>query len=204
MLDLHARGFSKSTLSGDAWNCAKQMIGSDKDGKAYPENWTWNKNFPKLPIALDQRLRKGYFGGINYSSNWGRNDATEERPIWHEDINSSYPSTMYADPLPVGIPTMTHEWPDDYQLYVAEVKLKMTLKEGLRPWFQFKTAYDYIIEGWDYGTLVEQTYEWHEMTLTSVDLITLSQWYDLEFNEDYENTFFIFKSYTGLLAPYID
>lgn len=204
MSDLHKKGFAKATLSGDAWTCCKQIIGADPHGKTYPHNWKWERNFPHIPIELDKRLRKGYIGGINYSANWGENVATADRPIYHEDIHSSYPSTMYADPLPCGIPTMTTEWPDDYQLYVAEIRVKMTIKEGLKPWYQFKHAYDNIIENWEYGTLVEQTREWHDMTLTSVDLITLSQWYDLEFDHDYPETFFIFKSCEGMLAPYID
>lgn len=111
---------------------------------------------------------------------------------------------MYSDPLPCGIPTLSRYWPDDYQLYIAEVRLKMKLRPGLMPWYQFKNQIDNILENWEYGTLVEETKTWHELTLTSIDLATLSQWYELEFDEEYDNMFFVFKTKTGLLQPYID
>lgn len=204
MRQLHDQGFSHATMSGDAWSCCHEMIGCDHDGKRYPENWTWQRYMPKLNIALDKRLRVGYFGGINLSSNIGKNVATPESPIYHEDIHNSYGSVMYSDPLPCGIPTITRTWPDDYQLYIAEIRCKLKLRPGLEPWFQFKNGIDNIIEGWSYGTLVEQTREWHELTLTSVDIATISQWYEMEIDPEYEAVFYIFKAKVGLLQPYIE
>lgn len=111
---------------------------------------------------------------------------------------------MYADPLPFGIPTITHDWPDDYQLYVAELRVKYHLREGLKPWLTFKTGIDNLLEGWDYGTLIEETEQWHQVMLTSVDIATISQWYEIEIDDEFEPTFYIFKAKEGLLRPYID
>ena len=60
--------FDRCTLSGDAWKITKDMIGTS-DGKHHSVkgNWKWDKYFPRLPTPLDQRIRKAYFGGINFS-----------------------------------------------------------------------------------------------------------------------------------------
>lgn len=205
MRKLHREGFFKATASGDAWSCCKRMIGADKEGKSYKDNYLWNKSFPILDVNLDKALRRGYFGGINLSFNQGTNvSSSEDRPIYHEDIHNSYGSVMYADPLPYGQPTVTSEWPSDKHTYVAFIRCKLTLKEGLLPWLQFKSQVDNVIEGWDAGTLIEQTCEYHDMCLTSVDLRTISQWYEIELDEDYKSVFYVFLTKEGLLVPYIN
>ena len=111
---------------------------------------------------------------------------------------------MYWDPMPRGVPTLTHRWPLNCVLFLADLRVKMKLREGLRPWYQFRNGVDNIIEGWDHGTLVEETQYYHNLTLTSVDIAILSDWYELDFDENYEPTFAIFKSREGILVPYID
>ena len=192
---LHAEGFSRATLSGDAWNCCKKMIGTS-DGKSHgSDNWKWDYYFPRLNVDLDRTLRHGYSGGINISRHQGRNDAyvmnpdiagldmfmeerpqpiiSEDLPIKHYDIHNSYGKTLRDDFLPFGLPTYTEDWPPCRCLYVAKIRVKLTLKEGLIPWWQFKNGVDDVIEGWPHGTQVTQTYHWHDLTLTSVDLETL-------------------------------
>lgn len=191
---LHSQGYNRATLSGDAWNCCKRMIGTS-DGKSHKEdNWRWDYYFPKLPLQLDRSLRLGYSGGINISRHQGRNDAyvmhpdmsgldlfdeeaetiiSPDLPIKHYDIHNSYGKTMYDDPLPFGLPTYTEEWPPCRTLFVAMIRMRMRLKDGLIPWFQFKNGVDDVIEGWQHGTQIEQTYEWHDIVITSTDLRTL-------------------------------
>lgn len=111
---------------------------------------------------------------------------------------------MTYDELPYGYPTITNEWPREDALFVAKVRLKLHLRDGLPPWFQFKNGIDNVMEGWEHGTLVRDTAEWHTLTLTSDDLDILDDWYDIEFDPDYEPTFWVFKSAVGLLKKYLD
>lgn len=201
--------FDRATLSGDAWKIVKDMIGTS-DGKHHSDrdNWRWDNFFPRLPTALDQRIRKAYFGGINLSPqhNHGILKATDDRPIYHEDIHNSYGAVMLYRPLPIGMPTLTHEWPCDGILYIAEVRIKMRLKDDYKGngWFQFKNGIDNVIEGWEHGTIVEDTEQWHELSLTSIDLDLIEDWYDVEYDPWYKPSFLCFNDRTGLLKPYID
>lgn len=199
MRQYHKDGFNRATASGDAWQCAKKMVGSF-DGKNHSNFMRWDTLFPELSAEVDAFVRDAYFGGVNYSNNKGINGGG----IRHYDIHNSYGSVMYWDRLPYGIPTITHSWDIEGPLYVADVRLKFKLREGLLPWFQFKNAADYLLEDWEYGTLVTETKFYHNMRLTSVDLCTLSDWYEIEVDPDYLPTFLIFKSIDGILRPYID
>ena len=195
---LHAAKRNKSTASGDAWKLMKQYIAGD--GKNPKSDMRWKKYFPKLSTELDLRLRKGYTGGLNISMCQGEHEGV----IVHEDVHSMYPTVMSYDPLPYGIPTMQFHPPRDGALYIVETRIKFRLKEGMFPWFQFKQAYDNLIEGVAHGSLIEETYQWHEMTLTNVDLDILMDWYDVEFDPDYPHTYFVFLQKTGIFAGYIE
>ena len=199
MRDLHRKGYTRATLSGDAWACAREMIGSS-DGQRHASYLKWDKYFPRLSIALDSALRPGYFGGVNYSANPG----THEGGIVHFDIHNSYGSVMMWARMPYGIPTETEDWPRESDLFIANVRIKLKLREGLRPWFQFKNGTDNIIEGWEHGTLVTETKEFHVLTLSSVDLDILDDWYEIEFDDEFDERFWVFQSKEGLLAPYIE
>ena len=72
------------------------------------------------------------------------------------------------------------------------------------PWFQFKEGVDNLLEGWPHGTIVEETYRWHEMILTSVDLTTLSHFYEIEFCPDFQPMFWVFKSKAGIFKEYLE
>ena len=195
---MHLSGRTKSTASGDAWMLMKRFIAGE--GKNTKTDMKWKKYFPKLDTDLDLRLRRGYTGGLNISMGQGLHEGV----ITHEDVHSMYPTVMSYDPLPYGIPTMQFHCPRDGALYVVETRIKLRLKEGLFPWLQFKNGYDNMIEGFEHGTIVEETRQWHEMTLTNVDLDVIMDWYDVEFDPDYAHTFFVFLQKTGIFAGYIE
>lgn len=203
---LHAGGKKKSTASGDAWSLMKKFIGTNEKGERFKDDLRWQKLFPILPSELDIHLRKGYMGGLNMSFGRGVNIAEECAGgcITHEDVHSMYPTVMSYDPLPYGEPTVDFKPPAEGVLYIVECCIKLQLKEGLLPWFQFKTGLDYQMEGIPFGTPIEATYQWHEMTLTNVDLDVLMDWYDVEFNPDYCNLYHIFLSKTGVFRGYIE
>ena len=205
MISLHEGQRTASTASGDAWQWAQRMIGiNPKTGKFNPTDKKWDWYFPHLDVELDQFLRHGYAGGLNISAHPGHNIATADRPIVHEDVHNMYGSVLMWDPLPIGYPTVSDKWPCDDFLYIAHVSIKLRLKDGMLPWFQFKEGVDNMIEGWPHGTIVEETYHWHEMILTSVDLTTLSHFYEIEFCPDFQPMFWVFKSKAGIFREYLE
>ena len=195
---MHRSGRTKSTASGDAWMLMKRFIAGE--GKNPKDDLRWKKYFPKLPTDLDLRLRRGYTGGLNISMEKGLHEGV----ITHEDVHSMYPTVMSYDPLPYGYPTMQFYPPADGCLYIVETKIKFRLKEGMFPWFQFKNGLDYQMEHLEYGSIIEETREWHEMTLTNVDLDILMDWYDVEFDPEYPHIYFVFLDKIGLFAGYIE
>ena len=194
---LHRSGKRKGTASGDAWQQMKRFIAGDRDFK---DNWKWKDLFPHLSTDLDLRIRRAYTGGLNISMHHGRHDGIV---ITHEDVHSMYPTVMSYDPLPYGIPNITLTPPRDGALYIAEVRIKLQLKEGRFPWYQFKNAADCIMEGIPFGTPVEACYSWHEVSLTNVDLDILSDWYDIEYDPEYQPVYHVFLQRTGIFAGYI-
>lgn len=200
MQEMHNLGNDRSTFSGDAWNTAKTMLGSDANGDRYPQNLKWERYFPQIDIKLDGNIRPAYFGGINISRH--RGITTGE--ITHADVNSMYPSVMYYDPLPHGLPTYTEHEPVKGSLYVVKGMFRLNLKPGLIPWFMFKSAVDNHMEGMEAGVPVEHTEHFHLLTLTSIDLELLNEWYDVEWKPDYPPEYWVFKSRTGIFRAYID
>ena len=205
MISLHKGQRTASTASGDAWQWAQRMIGvNPKTGLFNPNDKKWDWYFPHLDVELDQFLRHGYAGGLNISAHPGRNVATADRPIVHEDVHNMYGSVLMWDPLPIGYPTVSDKWPCDDFLYIAHVSIKLRLKDGMLPWFQFKEGIDNLLEGWPHGTIVEETYHWHEMILTSVDLTTLSHFYEIDICPDFQPMFWVFKSKAGIFKEYLE
>ena len=194
---LHKMGRNKTTASGDAWAGMKKFIAGK--GNNPKTDLKWKKYFPILPTDLDTRFRRGYWGGLNISMEMGQHMGV----ITHEDVHSMYPTVMSYDPLPYGLPTIQFHVPRDGALYIIETRIKFSLKDGMFPWFQFKEGYDNQIEGVPHGTIIEETREWHEMTMTNVDLDILMDWYDVEFDQDYPHTYYVFLQKTGIFAGYI-
>lgn len=189
MQQLHDLGNNRATVSSDAWNHAKRMI----DRRA------WEVYFPSLDNELDSALRRGYIGGINISEH--RGVCTGE--ITHADVTSMYPTVMAYDPLPIGAPTYSTVAPREGQLYVVHLMVRLSLKEGWIPWFISKTVLGLDPEA-KLGEPVIRTAGYIELTLTSVDLANLKRSYDVDIMPGCEPEYFIFKSATGILYPYVD
>lgn len=195
MQKLHADGNTKPTFSGDAWRNAQIMLNGSKMKR---EGDNWSRYFPALNPAVDKALRSAYSGGLNISRFHGKNTGK----ILHADVNSMYPAVMYYDNLPHGEPQYTKTKPSS-DLYVVKANFKMSLKSGLIPWFTFKHGGEYLLEDLKIGTPIIKTKEFHELTLTSVDIELLSKWYDLDI--DLSNAeFWSFKESVGLFRNYID
>lgn len=189
----------KATTSGDAWADMHRTINK---GWTRPGHDRWSYYFPPLGYELDRMLRPAYFGGINISQHQGHYLIG---PITHEDIVSMYPSRMKYKRMPYGSPIyIGSALPPDDELYIMKLRLKMHLKKNRIAWFAFKQGYDAVIEDIPFGTAVSDTKAWHELTLSSVDLETLAEDYDLEIDPLYETETWVFKSMTGIFDEYID
>lgn len=198
MQQLHELGNDRATVSSDAWHAAKRIIRAGDGSKPGIDNRKWDTWFPRLPNELDAALRRGYVGGINISEHRG----LCEGKILHADVTSMYPTVMMYDPLPVGLPTYTTEEPPEGTLYVVHLEAKLNLKEDWIPWWIFKRVSD-LEDGITLGKPVTNCTRYHEMTLTSVDLANLQRSYDVDIKPGGEIEYFVFKSKTGALAPYV-
>ena len=198
----HDANHSKSTTSGDAWQDMHRVI---NEGFYKPGQDRWSRLFPPLSYDLYKNLSHSYFGGINISLHRGE---CIEAPITHEDRVSMYPSVMAGtegERLPYGEPIyIGSQLPPDDSLYITRQRIKLQLKDNHIAWFMFKSGMDYAIENLEFGDPIYATYQWHELTLTSVDLYNLSLDYELEMDPYYESETWIFRSEVGLLKPYID
>ena len=202
MSQMHGANHSKSTTSGDAWKDMHRVINGDF---TRPGMDRWSQLFPPLKYDLYKQLCHSYFGGINISEHRGEVISGD---ITHEDRVSMYPSVMWGtegEELPYGMPIYIGEQvPPDDVLYITRQRIKLQIKDNRIAWFMFKSGLDYAIEGMEFGTQVHATQEWHELTLTSVDLYNLSLDYDVEIDPMYKTETWIFKSEVGILRPYID
>ena len=207
MKHLHREGFRKATASGDTWHQAQEWLRKKRPGtkQAYPTNYKWDEYFPHIDLDLDMFWRRGYNGGLNISLHRGPNIATPQLPIVHEDVHNMYGGKMDQSPLPIGLPVISDNPPTiPGMLYIAHVMIKLDLKEGFFPWFQFKNGYDNQLEGLKQGDPVIYTTEFHELILTNVDLDLLSEWYNIEYDQDWEPKYWIFKSKVGIFTDYLD
>lgn len=202
MATQHAQNHSKSTTSGDAWKDMHRVI----NGDFYrPGQDKWSRLFPPLEYSVYKKLAQSYFGGINISEHRGEHIVGE---ITHEDRVSMYPSIMWGtngEQLPYGDPIyIGSELPPDDVLYITKQRIKLHIRDNRIAWYMFKSGLDYAIEDLPYGTQIENTEEWHELTLTSVDLQNLSMDYEIEIDPMYQSETWIFKSECGILRPYVD
>lgn len=185
----HSGGFKHATTSGDAWACMRQMIGLP----------LWKMLFPPLTREEDDKLRDGYFGGINISRNKGHHTG----PITHEDKVSMFPGVMLQKPLPVGKPIYMGAVRPQEGLWVGKMRVKLNIKPRHIPWFTFKNGLDYCGEDVKYGQHIEHCNEWHNLTLTCVDWENLAIDYDITVDRCAAE-FWAFRQRTGILTPYID
>lgn len=187
MNKLHEAGRAHATASSDAWHFAKELLGPK----------TWANYFPKLSGRLDGELRHAYWGGLNVSENKGYYRGT----ITHEDVHSMYPTVMTYDLLPIGKPIISDK--PRLDLWIKRCCIKLHLKPGLFPWFQFKDALNAHMEGLKTTEPITDTAYFHEMWITNVDWETISKWYVIEEDPDYIPQYHCFKSKIGVFKDYI-
>lgn len=183
--------------------------------------------------VTDNEIRQAYWGGINYSAHKGLNSPKMGKKVFHIDYHSMYPSQMKYRLLPYGrcievmdiseyLPEHEPEMYDpECMVYVAQLFVtKMKLKEGRIPWYHMRNAIDNIIEGMDKSDSVTELKHHHILTVSSVELHDMLEYYDMEFSPvmteeyaedghldydpDWHPQAWIYMAQVGVLGGYID
>ena len=91
----------------------------------------WKMRFPPLDLEIDQKIRKGYWGGLAHV-----NKKYKEKDCFNigvYDINSSYPYQLASRKMPFGYPIITEGPPDMSKFWVAEALVMFDLKLNCVP-----------------------------------------------------------------------
>lgn len=197
MLYMSKKGLDRPTIGSCALAQAKELLGKyDDEDKNYKK---WFDCFPVLDFDTDKLIRKAFFGGVNYS------EPGTYRDCVHIDRNSMYPSVMSFCDLPMGYPEVTSLEEADKSgcPYIVDGCFKLHLRPDGIPYFHFKNALDSEIEGLEPAAPVRDCEQWHSMSLTNVDIDTLSMEYEIETGEI--DGVYIFRQHAaGFFKPYVD
>lgn len=197
MKEFHSEGAVHATISSDAMASAKAIFNKHHNKNGYGQFYDF---FPKLSYHVDKVIRKGYAGGINLGQHIGMN----EGPIVALDVNSMYPTVMMYDRLPYGMPIETTDpEADGFDTWLIRANMKLKLKPGMSAVYKFKFKLDADIEDIKTSDGVVDCKEWHELTMTNVDLENYRRFYDITIDKD-SAVYLAFKSDVGLMAPYIE
>ena len=156
--------------------------------------------FPTLNETVDADVRRAYRGGFTYADPRFRGQITGQGRVY--DVNSLYPSVMYARPMPYGEPLLWAAGPptvtEEYPLYIQTVTMTATLKPDHIPCIpdknvgRFGAAAIYLTE----------IAEPRQFTMTSVDWALWCDHYDVEV-WSYDGAW-LFRSVEGVFRDYID
>lgn len=197
---MHGLGATHATASGDAWSSLQTFYNKKHNINGYGQ---FRKHYPPLSHETDAILRQGYYGGINISQHIG---IIDNGMITHEDVHSMYPTVIQFDVLPFGKPHIikTNPETEGYRLWVIDADMRFRLKEGMIPIYRFKHSNDAKKEGLlGISEPVNNMKLFHHITLTNVDLMTYSDFYDIEIDTDTVR-YIGFDSEIGANSNYID
>lgn len=186
---LFDQGLTAMTQASNAMHDYRAII-----GKTAFKYW-----FPVFSLDLDDELRKSYRGGFTYlDPRYAQRDVGEGIVL---DVNSLYPSVMYNDVLPYGIPYRyegKYRPNTDFPLFIQYFSCYFDLKPGHIPTLQIKhSAFfrqnEYITSshGRDYV-----------LCMTSVDLEIFLEHYDVYGIEWLHG--YMFHGAAGMFKSYID
>lgn len=183
-----AEGLTHMTIGSDALHVYKNIIG-EKTFKSY---------FPVLDVEVDRDIRRAYRGGYTYTNKIFQAKDVGEGLVY--DVNSMYPSVMYEEPLPCGVPIYfdgEYVYDPDYPLYIQKIKADLKVKEDHIPTIQCKTNLYF-----NSNEYIEDTFGMLTMYVTNVDLDIIKEQYDI-LDIEYINGY-KFRSCNGLFCDYID
>ena len=181
-------GMSRMTVASDSLNEYKKVIGKN--------SWDWW--FPQLGIDCDEFIRESYRGGFTYVSPHFQNKIVGDGIVL--DVNSLYPSVMYDELLPWGVPETLSGWPsptEEFPLYIVRVTFTARLKAGHIPMIQLRNSPFYAQT--EYQTDITEPVT---MTVTSVDWELMNDQYDI--NLISVDCGMRFRGRVGMFKEYID
>lgn len=197
----YEHGMTQATASSFAWKALKKSINSAYHGR-------WKELYPILKDEYDKLSRMCYVGGFNYSGNQGYH----EGPVYHVDINSSYPHKYRDYPLPYGDPTECDTIPD-YGYWEGVIYARIKVKKDCVAWYTPKRVTDIIkeniyrseigVDELELGEGIEETYTQIPLTVNAIDWETLTENYDLS-DVVYGPVFLKYKTRSGDLREYAD
>ena len=112
-------GLTHMTIGSDALHSFKKII-TESQFKHY---------YPILDSEVDKDIRRAYRGGYTYTNKIFQAKDVGEGLVY--DVNSMYPSVMYDEYLPYGMPIFFEgEYAPDseYPLYIQKIKADLVLK----------------------------------------------------------------------------
>ena len=181
------QGLTKMTIGSNALADYKSIVGKSK----------FEGNFPEC--LYDSFIRKSYRGGFTYlKPEYADKDIGEGIVL---DVNSLYPSVMYANPYPVGEGKYfrgKYEPDKNYPLYVQSIRCQFEVKEGFLPTIQIKHSLSFMSTEYLTSSNGEET----NLILTSIDLkLFLDHYnvYDMEYIDGWK-----FQQADGIFRDYID
>lgn len=193
-------GIREATISAHAWKALKRGV-----CKGHPVRW--EHYFPKLTKEEDELSRACYVGGLNWSEHPGAHS-----PVYHADINSSYPHKLAAMPLPYGHPSFSDRMPEcGYWETLFWARLRV--RPGCVAWYSPKRITDLAEENEareqagmkpiEAGDHVYETLTAIPLAMNSIDWETLNE--DYEISElQWSGTWACYMTRSGICKPYID
>ena len=181
-------GLTHMTIGSDSLHIFKSMLGESKF-KSY---------YPILDTAVDRDIRRAYRGGYTYVNKIYQNKDISNGQVY--DVNSMYPSVMYEELLPYGVPIFfegEYEYDPNYPLYIQKIKVDLKVKENHIPTIQCKTNIYF-----NANEYIEDTMGLLTIYVTNVDLEVIKEQYDI-LDIEYVNGY-KFRGIRGLFCEYID
>lgn len=193
------QGMTQSTASGYAWAQLKKSVNAIFHTR-------FKEIYPILEDDHDRLSRMCYTGGFNFSDNIGYHKG----PIYHVDINSSYPHKAISKLLPYGHPIELNQMPK-YGYWETILKARLELKEGCVPWYTPKRVTDLCDENnyredndilpIELGEGITKTYTQIWLSLNSIDWETLTENYNI-FDVEWSRVWLSYKYRSNDIAQY--
>jgi hypothetical protein len=181
-------GMKKLTVGSDALTEFKRTIG-DK---------LFSRYFPIVSDTMDAEIRKAYRGGFTYADPRWTGKITRSGRTY--DVNSLYPSVMYNELLPYGMPIFVEGLPEatpDRPLFIVSVTFTAKLKKDHIPCIQIKGNSRFLAT--EYQTVIKEPVT---LSCTNIDLAMWEEHYDMDILS--YNGGWLFFAQHGVFKDYID
>ena len=181
-------GMKKLTVGSDALAEFKKTIGEK----------LFDRTFPILSESMDAEIRKAYRGGWTYPSERFTGKITGSGRTY--DVNSLYPSVMYNELLPVGMPQYVEGLPEatlDRPLFIVSVTFTAKLRKNHVPCIQVKGSSRFTPT--EYQKVIDEPVT---LSCTNVDLALWEEHYEMDILS--YNGGWLFHGMTGVFKEYID